>query len=136
MRCSGRCAVEHGDVGPGARFTWGTGSATSRVMDDLPRARLQQGRLVLHMLRRMLGDDVFFRSLRRFYADRFQKAGTEELRKAFEEESGRSLETFFDGWIYGSDLPRTVTSRVDGSGSGQAAVVHLEQPPRTRSSSR
>ena len=29
-----------------------------------------KGASVLHMLRRMLGDDVFFRSLRRFYADR------------------------------------------------------------------
>jgi hypothetical protein len=51
-----------------------------------------KGASVLHMLRRMLGDDVFFRSLRRFYADRhFEKAGTADLRKAFEQESGRSL---------------------------------------------
>ena len=32
---------------------------------------------MLHMLRRMLGDEVFFRALKRFYADNhFEKAGT------------------------------------------------------------
>jgi aminopeptidase N len=61
---------------------------------------------VLHMLRRLIGDDAFFAGLRRFYATwRFQKAGTDDLRQAFEVESHRSLERFFERWIYGSDLP-------------------------------
>jgi aminopeptidase N len=55
----------------------------------------------------LLGDQVFFDSLRRFYLDRrFQKAGTEDLQRAFELESGRDLDRFFERWIYGSDLPR------------------------------
>jgi hypothetical protein len=66
-----------------------------------------KGAAVLHMLRRLLGDEVFFSSLRRFYQDRrFQKAGTEDLQRAFELESGRDLDRFFERWIYGSDLPR------------------------------
>ena len=48
-----------------------------------------KGAAVLHMLRRLLGDDVFFTGLRRFYADRrYQKAGTEDLERALEAESG------------------------------------------------
>jgi aminopeptidase N len=47
-----------------------------------------KGAAVLHMLRRLLGDDAFFRGIRRFYGDwRFRKAGTEDLRLAMKPES-------------------------------------------------
>jgi hypothetical protein len=66
-----------------------------------------KGAAVLHMLRRLLGDDVFFRGLRRFYLDRrYQKAGTEDFERAMEAESGRVLDRFFERWIYGSGIPR------------------------------
>jgi aminopeptidase N len=62
---------------------------------------------VLHMLRRLVGDDHFFRGLRAFYRNsRFRKVGTQDFRAAMENESGRSLERFFDRWIYGSTLPK------------------------------
>ena len=52
--------------------------------------------LVLHMLRRWLGDEVFFRGLRRLYRDsRFSKIGTGDVQRAFEEESGQPLDRFF-----------------------------------------
>lgn len=86
-----------------------------------------KGAAVLHMLRRLVGDEAFFRGLRRFYrTSRFQKAGTEQFRKAMEAESGRPLERFFNGWIYGSALPRIrFTYRVEGDGRG--IVLHVEQ---------
>jgi len=66
-----------------------------------------KGAAVLHMLRRLLGDEAFFGGLRRFYDDRrFQKAGTDDLERALEAESGRMLDRFFERWIYGSDIPR------------------------------
>jgi hypothetical protein len=66
-----------------------------------------KGASVLHMLRRLLGDDVFFRGLRRFYLDRrYQKAGTEDFERAMEAESGRVLDRFFERWIYGGGIPR------------------------------
>lgn len=78
-----------------------------------------KGAGVLHMLRRWLGDDVFFESLRRFYeTQKFRKAGTDDLRRVFEETSGRSLERFFERWIYSSDIPRisyTTTLGSDGT---------------------
>jgi hypothetical protein len=62
---------------------------------------------VLHMLRGLLGDEVFFRGLRRFYMDRrYQKAGTEDFERVMEAESGRVLDRFFERWIYGSSIPR------------------------------
>lgn len=80
---------------------------------------------VLHMLRRLVGDEAFFRGVRRFYrASRFRKAGTEDLRLAMEAESARPLERFFERWIYGSTLPTLKFShRVDGD----AVVLHVEQ---------
>ncbi len=86
---------------------------------------------VLHMLRRFLGDDAFFRGLRRFYQEyRFRKAGSDDLRRAFEAESGRSLTRFFDRWIYDSLLPRLKFShRVerDASNGRETAVLKFEQ---------
>ena len=80
---------------------------------------------VLHMLRRLVGDDAFFRGIRRFYRmSRFRKAGTEDLRLAMEAESGWQLERFFERWIYGSTLPKLQFSyRVEGS----EVVLHIEQ---------
>ncbi len=66
-----------------------------------------KGAAVLHMLRRLLGDDAFFRALSRFYADRrFQKAGTDDVQRVFEAETGRPLGRFFERWIYGTGIPR------------------------------
>jgi hypothetical protein len=66
-----------------------------------------KGAAVLHMLRRLLGDEIFFNGLRRFYTDRrFQKAGTDDLERVFEAESGRVLDRFFERWIYSTEIPR------------------------------
>lgn len=65
-----------------------------------------KGASVLHMLRRLLGDRVFFDGLRRFYSDRrYQKAGTDDFERAMEAESGLVLDRFFERWIYSADLP-------------------------------
>jgi Peptidase family M1 domain len=84
---------------------------------------------VLHMLRRLVGDDGFFRGVRRFYdSSRFRKVGTDDFRAAMEAETGRPLERFFDRWIYGSTLPRLkFTSRVEAGAEGQNVVLHVEQ---------
>lgn len=73
--------------------------------------------LVLHMLRRLVGDPAFFAGIRTFYADaRFTKTSTESLRSAMERTSGRPLERFFERWVYGATLPRlTFSYRVEGS---------------------
>ena len=70
-----------------------------------------------------VGDEAFFNGLRRFYDEnRFQKAGTDGLRQAFEAETGRSLSRFFERWIYSADLPAlTWTTRTEGSGDDQAS---------------
>lgn len=84
-----------------------------------------KGAAVLHMLRRLMGDENFFAGLRRFYdASRFHKVGTEDLRAAMEAESGESFGRFFERWIYGSALPKVKFSyRVEGAD----VVLHADQ---------
>jgi hypothetical protein len=70
-----------------------------------------KGGAVLHMLRRLVGDDAFFRAIRRYYSEwRYRKPATDDLRIAVEAEAGRSLERFFERWIYGASLPRLTYS--------------------------
>jgi hypothetical protein len=84
-----------------------------------------KGALTLHMLRKLIGDDAFFRGLRRFYSTwRFKKAGTEDVKTAFEAESQRDLDAYFDRWIYGSSLPRLKFSY---STESDAVNVRFEQ---------
>ena len=130
VRSMSRWAVGTSDQGPvylGYRL--GHVRNEPRVMRALV---YNKGAMVLHMLRRLTGDQAFFAALRRFYWEyRFRKAGTDELRRAFEAETGLDLRSFFDTWIYGSTLPAlTFSSRVDGSGATKQAVVRLEQGER------
>lgn len=84
-----------------------------------------KGALVLHMLRRLVGDEAFFRSLTRFYATwRFRKAGTEDLKEVFEAETNRPLGRFFERWIYNASLPRI---RFGYELEDDAVRVRLEQ---------
>ncbi len=118
-----RWALDDSDQGPvylGYRL--GHIKNESRVFRALV---YNKGAAVLHMLRRLVGDEAFFKGIRRFYAEnRFKKAGTDDLRKAMEAESGRSLERFFERWIYDSTLPRLkFFSVLDGTD----LVVRFEQ---------
>ncbi len=91
-----------------------------------------KGAMVLSMLHRLLGDDAFFRGVRRYYTDRqFQKAGTEDLRRAFEQESDMSLARFFERYIHETDLPDlTFTYTLEtapGETVASAVRLRLEQ---------
>jgi aminopeptidase N len=70
-------------------------------MDLFDRHLYEKGGLVLHMLRRRLGDDVFWRGVK-LYLERHAHgiAETNDLMRAFEAVSGEALERFFDHWVY------------------------------------
>jgi aminopeptidase N len=64
------------------------------------------GGLVFHALRLKVGEEAFFKILRT-YLDRYKygNAGTEEFIAVAEEVSGQNLISFFDSWLYSTDLP-------------------------------
>ncbi len=118
-----RWALAEADEGPiSLGYRLGHIKGDSRVFRALV---YNKSAAVLHMLRRTIGDQPFFTALRRFYTEqRFQKAGTQDLRKVLEAESGRSLEKFFEQWIYGSEIPRIRYATAIGAG---AVTVRFEQ---------
>jgi len=120
LRRWGMDATDQGPISLGYRL--GHIRGESRVFRALV---YNKSAAVLHMLRRLVGDDAFFGGVRRFYwGARFRKVGTQDFRAAMEKETGRSLERFFDRWIYGSTLPKLkVGHRLEGSD----VVLHVEQ---------
>jgi len=60
-----------------------------------------RGAAVLHMLRKHLGDELFWKSLNHYLTSNLnQPVSTEELRIAIEETTGQSMDWFFDEWLY------------------------------------
>jgi peptidase M1-like protein len=83
--------------------------------------------VVLHMLRRLIGDDAFFGGLRAFYRDwRFRKAGTDDLRAVFEASSKMKLDRFFERWILGASVPRLRLS-AQAEPNGEIGHIRVEQ---------
>ncbi len=70
-------------------------------IDLFDRHLYQKGGLVLHMLRRTLGDAVFWGGVQKYVrAHAHGIVETNDLVRALEAESGRSLERFFDQWVF------------------------------------
>ncbi|MBA2493910.1 MAG: HEAT repeat domain-containing protein [Acidobacteria bacterium] len=60
-----------------------------------------RGGAVLHMLRKHLGDELFFKALNHYLVSNANKpVQTEQLRIAIEEATGQSMDWFFDQWLY------------------------------------
>lgn len=58
-----------------------------------------KGAWVLHMLRRRLGDDLFWKAINKYGSDNaYKSVETVDLRKAVDKVTGRSFERFFYDW--------------------------------------
>ncbi|HEX8187791.1 MAG TPA: M1 family aminopeptidase [Pyrinomonadaceae bacterium] len=72
----------------------------------LNRNNYQKGAWVLHMLRRVVGDEKFFEGVRDYYRTyRDGNALTEDFRRVMELHHGRPLDWFFRQWIYEPGFP-------------------------------
>lgn len=66
----------------------------------------QKGGWILLMLRNLLGNEVFWKAVRTYYATyKGKNASTEELQKVFETVSGKNLQQFFIQWLYRPENP-------------------------------
>lgn len=68
-----------------------------------------KGSVVLHMLRGIVGDTVFFKILKSYIADpalAYNVAVTEDFQRNAEKVSGLDLGYFFNEWIYGVNYPQ------------------------------
>jgi aminopeptidase N len=91
----------------------------------------QKGAWVLHMLRGTIGDDTFKRGIQAYYREHVHgNARTEDLRRAMEAASGRSLAAFFDQWVMKPGHPVFRVEHTYDNARGEATVV-LRQVQKT-----
>ena len=65
-----------------------------------------KGGQILHMLRKYVGDDAFFASLKLYLEkNKFKTAEAHDLRLAFEETTGEDLNWFFNEWYFAKGHP-------------------------------
>lgn len=89
-------------------------SAAAFSADNYP---LSRGALVLHALRKHLGEEKWWRAIRQYVkANARQAVTTEDFRKAIEEATGEPMDWFFDQWLYKMGHPIfEVTQRYDAA---------------------
>jgi len=91
-----------------------------------------KGASVLHMLRHVLGDSVFFQAIRSYANDpqlKYSTAVTNDFQKICESVSGRNLDYFFQEWIYGENTPTYQYSwSWNDAGDSSLLSIHLKQP--------
>jgi aminopeptidase N len=104
------------------------------VVRDLFDGRLvySKGASVLHMLRHVLGDTVFFNSMYE-YANhsslKYGNAETKDFRSVCENVSGKDLGYFFDEWVYGENFPHyTFSWKIDQAQNDNVVSVSIAQP--------
>ncbi len=81
-------------------------SSTSEIFNGA--RSYNKGGIVLHMLRKIVGDNVFFNILKDYTTSTsaYGNATTEDFQKSAEKISGINLDYFFKEWIYGENYPK------------------------------
>lgn len=86
-----------------------------------------KGGRVLHMLRHELGDEQFWRAIRRYVEiNQFRTVETADFRIAIEESTGQGLNWFFDQWLYRGGHPEFNVSW-DYDSVGKQVRLHVKQ---------
>jgi aminopeptidase N len=90
-----------------------------------------RGGLTLHMLRRELGDRVFFGGLSRYLKEHaYQPVTTADLIRSLSESAGRDLTPWFDQWVFKPGHP-IVDWSWSYDAAGKYTVLHLKQTQDT-----
>lgn len=78
-------------------------SKTDEVSDAVGYSKVF---MMNQMLRTQFGDTAFFNAYRTFYQNnRYKVAGFDEIKRAFEQETGNDLDWFFEQWINKTGAP-------------------------------
>jgi len=87
----------------------------------------QKGGRILHMLRKYVGDDAFFASLKYYLeTNKFKPVEIHHLRLAFEETTGEDLNWFFNEWFLNQGHPELEFS-YSYNADKKLATVKMEQ---------
>lgn len=112
---------------------WGPVSLGARLALHDPMAFqtvvYNKAALALNMLKDLLGEEMFFDGLNRFYLrHKFGRASTADFIKAMEDASGKSLRTFFKNWFGSYTLPGVkVSHSLHKSSNGYILKFKIDQ---------
>ncbi|MES2726862.1 MAG: M1 family aminopeptidase [Bacteroidota bacterium] len=86
-----------------------------------------KGGRILHMLRKEVGDEAFFKSLQLYLTkNRFKSAEIHDLRLAFEETTGLDLNWFFNQWFLKAGHPELEVKTTYHSNLAQMQVIQKQ----------
>jgi aminopeptidase N len=86
-----------------------------------------KGGQILHMLRKYVGDDAFFSSLKVYLEkNKFKTAEAHDLRLAFEEVTGEDLNWFFNEWYFAKGHPE-LTVAVNYNETNKKLKIEINQ---------
>jgi aminopeptidase N len=90
----------------------------------------QKGAWTLHMLRGLLGTELFWEGIRTYYRRYLNgNASTADFRRVMEEVSGQDLAWFFQQWLYQGGIPTVEgTWRYDAVGGNIIVDLHQTTP--------
>ena len=95
--------------------------------DMFDRHSYQKGGCILHMLRKHIGDDAFFASLKLYLqSNAYKPVEMHQLRLAFEEVTGQDLNWFFDQWFLGKGHP-VLSITYDWNETSRTASMTVKQ---------
>jgi aminopeptidase N len=105
-------------------------STYTDLFDLLSTNSYQKGGWVLHMLRGVVGDDAFFRGIRRYYREHMNgTAATSDLQAVMEAEAGIDLHTFFHQCLFQPGFPVLRGGWTWNSDLGEAVVTITQEQP-------
>lgn len=85
-----------------------------------------KGGQILHMLRKAVGDEAFFASLKNYLeTNKYKSVEIHDLRLAFEETTGRDMNWFFNQWFLNKGRPKLKVSQSYKGNAGQEGIVTL-----------
>ena len=90
-----------------------------------------KGATILQMLRHQLGDALFWRAMNHYTtAHAYGTVVTDDLRKAFQETTGKDYKAFFDQWVYGAGFPVFQVSSLYDRAASRVVISAREIQPR------
>jgi aminopeptidase N len=109
------------DLPGGSVYT--TDTSNSRVFSS--RLSYDKGSAVIHTLRFILGDSLFFATLKTFLTQKhFGNASIDDFKAVAQTVSGQNLNSFFNEWIYGEGFP-TYSGTYGSNGNTIAVTLNV-----------
>ena len=84
--------------------------------------------MTFHMLRGLLGDELFSKGLQRFYSEMlWKRASWSDLKRVFSEVYGSDLGWFFEQWVERTGAPSIEINDVEAAGGVVSGVIRQRQ---------